>query len=574
MIYFEKLRFKNFLSTGNNFTEVEFEKTPTTLVVGQNGAGKSTMLDALSFAIFGKPHRKISKTQLVNSINGKGTIVEVEFRIGSSNYKVVRGIKPNKFEIWVNGNMVNQNSHAREYQQMLENNIIKLNHKSFHQIVVLGSSSFVPFMQLSGGARREVIEDLLDINVFSKMNGILKEQTSILKDKINNNAHEINLVDTKILAQKKYLRDLTTITSAQKKEKQETINNLQEDIRVLNESNGTLTSEITTNQPTLNEESTKASKDITELDKFMTQFRTQQKNVVKQAKFFSENDICPTCEQDIDADTKQHHLSECKTKAGTIKDALEMGEKKRTSLDLLLEQVNTKLNEVREWQSKVNANTQEIGRINTNITRLQNEIQEIEDNTGDLTEANEGLEKLRIEKEGLQEDKFKLAEQNSYNRVNAELLKDTGIKTKIIRQYLPVINQLTNKYLQILDFFVHFDLDGSFAETIRSRHRDAFSYDSFSEGEKQRIDLSLLFTWRQIAKMKNSVATNLLILDETFDSSLDEEGIENLMKIIATVAEDTNVFVISHKSELEDAAFGRKLEIVKEKNFSHLKKTA
>jgi DNA repair exonuclease SbcCD ATPase subunit len=574
MIYFEKLRFKNFLSTGNNFTEVEFEKTPTTLVVGQNGAGKSTMLDALSFAIFGKPHRKISKTQLVNSINGKGTIVEVEFRIGSSNYKVVRGIRPNKFEIWVNGNMVNQNSHAREYQQMLENNIIKLNHKSFHQIVVLGSSSFVPFMQLSGGARREVIEDLLDINVFSKMNGILKEQTSILKDKINNNAHEINLVDTKILAQKKYLRDLTTITSAQKKEKQDTINNLQEDIRVLNESNGSLTSEITTNQPTLNEESTKVSKDITELDKFMTQFRTQQKNVVKQAKFFSENDTCPTCEQDIDADTKQHHLSECKTKAGTIKDALEMGEKKRNSLDLLLEQVNTKLNEVREWQSKVNANTQEIGRIKTNITQLQNEIQEIENNTGDLTEANEGLEKLRIEKEGLQEDKFKLAEQNSYNRVNAELLKDTGIKTKIIRQYLPVINQLTNKYLQILDFFVQFDLDGSFAETIRSRHRDAFSYDSFSEGEKQRIDLSLLFTWRQIAKMKNSVATNLLILDETFDSSLDEEGIENLMKIIGTVAEDTNVFVISHKSELEDAAFERKLEFVKEKNFSKLKKSA
>ena len=459
-------------------------------------------------------------------------------------------------------------------RQMLENNIIKLNHKSFHQIVVLGSSSFVPFMQLSGGARREVIEDLLDINVFSKMNGILKEQTSILKDKINNNAHEINLVDTKILAQKKYLRDLTTITSAQKKEKQETIDNLQEDIRTLNDSNGTLTSEITTNQPTLNEESNKVSGNITELDKFMTQFKTKQKNVVKQAKFFSENDTCPTCEQDIDADTKQHHLSECKTKAGTIKDALEMGEKKRDSLNLLLEQVNTKLSEVREWQSKVNANTQEIGRINTNITRLQNEIQEIENNTGDLTEANEGLEKLRIEKEGLQEDKFKLAEQNSYNRVNAELLKDTGIKTKIIRQYLPVINQLTNKYLQILDFFVHFDLDGSFAETIRSRHRDAFSYDSFSEGEKQRIDLSLLFTWRQIAKMKNSVATNLLILDETFDSSLDEEGIENLMKIIGTVAEDTNVFVISHKSELEDAAFERKLEFVKEKNFSKLKKSA
>jgi DNA repair exonuclease SbcCD ATPase subunit len=286
MINFEKLRFKNFLSTGNNFTEIDFEVSPTTLVVGHNGAGKSTLLDALSFALFGKPHRKISKTQLVNSINQKGLLVEVEFRIGSQKYKVVRGIKPAKFEIWVNGNMVNQNSHAREYQSMLENNIIKLNHKSFHQIVVLGSSSFVPFMQLSSLARREVIEDLLDINVFSKMNGLLKERMSILKDKISDNGHQLNMVETKINAQKKYLRDLSEITAQQKKEKLDTIKSLQEDIRVLNEKNEELTNEITDKSPSINEGTTKVSEDIASIDKYMAQFKTQQKEVVKQAKFF------------------------------------------------------------------------------------------------------------------------------------------------------------------------------------------------------------------------------------------------------------------------------------------------
>jgi DNA repair exonuclease SbcCD ATPase subunit len=544
MIYFEKLRFKNFLSTGNNFTEIEFDTSPTTLVVGQNGAGKSTMLDALSFGLFGKPHRKISKPQLVNSINNKGTLVEVEFRIGSQNYKVVRGIKPAKFEIWVNGNMVNQNSHAREYQTMLENNIIKLNHKSFHQIVVLGSSSFVPFMQLTSQARRDVIEDLLDINVFSKMNGLLKERMSILKDKISDNTHELSMVETKINAQKKYLRDLSEITAQQKKEKLDTIKSLQEDIRVLNESNEELTNEVTEKSPSVNEGTTKVSKDIASIDQYMAQFKTQQKEVVKQAKFFQENDTCPTCEQDIDETTKNYHLDKCKTKAGTIKNALDIGEVKRGTLLAQQEELQTKMDNIREWQSR---------------------------ERGDLSEANTELETLRVEKEGLQDEKYKLSEQSSYYRVSAEMLKDTGIKTKIIKQYIPVINKLTNEYLQILDFFVHFNLDEAFEETIRSRHRDAFSYDSFSEGEKQRIDLSLLFTWRQIAKMKNSVATNLLVLDETFDSSLDEDGIENLMKIIATVAEDTNVFVISHKSELEDAAFQRKIEFVKEKNFSKLK---
>jgi|TARA_B110000908_G_scaffold147077_1_gene178486 DNA repair exonuclease SbcCD ATPase subunit len=570
MIKFKKLRFKNFLSTGNNFTSVDFDTTPTTLVVGQNGAGKSTMLDALSFGLFGKPHRKISKGQLVNTINQKGTLVEVEFSIGTQNYKVVRGIKPNLFEIWVNGNMVNQDSHAKEYQSMLEKNILMLSHKSFHQIVVLGSSSFVPFMQLAGGSRREVIEDLLDINMFSKMNSLLKEKMSILKDQIANNSHQINLVDTKINAQKKYLRDLSDISFAQKKEKLDTIKTLQDDIRVLNESNAKVTEDVIASK-SVTTEIVSYGKQLNELNEFAATFKNQQKNVVKQAKFFEENDRCPTCDQDIDKKLKEYHLNKCKTKAGTIASALEMHTSRKDDIEQIIEGLNRTQDNIRSWQSKVDANTQEIMRINRNIDTLNNEVSRIDNETGDLSEANTELETLRTDKEELQDNKYKLNEQHSYNQVYAELLKDTGIKTKIIKQYLPVMNQLTNKYLQILDFFVHFDLDESFVETIRSRHRDNFSYDSFSEGEKQRIDLSLLFTWRQIAKMKNSVATNLLILDETFDSSLDEEGIENLMKIISTLGEDTNVFVISHKSELEDAHFHRKIEFVKEKNFSKIK---
>ena len=570
MIKFKKLRFKNFLSTGNNFTSVDFDTTPTTLVIGANGAGKSTMLDALSFGLFGKPHRKISKGQLVNTINQKGTLVEVEFSIGKQNYKIVRGIKPNIFEIWVNGNMVNQDSHAKEYQSMLEKNILMLSHKSFHQIVVLGSSSFVPFMQLAGGSRREVIEDLLDINMFSKMNSLLKEKMSILKDQISNNSHQINLVDTKINAQKKYLRDLSDISFAQKKEKLDTIKTLQDDIRVLNESNAKVTEDVIASK-SVTTEIVSYGKELTELNEFAATFKNQQKNVVKQAKFFEENDRCPTCDQDIDKKLKEYHLNKCKTKAGTIASALEMHTSRKDDIEQIIEGLNRKQDNIRSWQSKVDANTQEIMRINRNIDTLNSEVSRIDNETGDLSEANAELETLRTDKEELQDNKYKLNEQHSYNQVYAELLKDTGIKTKIIKQYLPVINQLTNKYLQILDFFVHFDLDESFVETIRSRHRDNFSYDSFSEGEKQRIDLSLLFTWRQIAKMKNSVATNLLILDETFDSSLDEEGIENLMKIISTLGEDTNVFVISHKSELEDAHFHRKIEFVKEKNFSKIK---
>ncbi|MAI05339.1 MAG: hypothetical protein CMA07_06470 [Euryarchaeota archaeon] len=574
MIKFQKLRFKNFLSTGNNFTELDFLSSPTTLVVGHNGAGKSTMLDALSFGLFGKPHRKVSKNQLVNSINNKGTLVEVEFSVNSQEYKIVRGIKPNKFEIWQGGNMINQNSHAKEYQQVLEKNILKLTHKSFHQIVVLGSSSFVPFMQLSGGARRDVIEDLLDINVFSKMNSLLKEKMSILKDEIQTSNHNLEMCKTKINAQKKYLRDLNAVNTAYRKEKEEKIEEISAEIVELQERNTELSTMVEERQPTLLTQIDDLSVKTKELTEYMSSFKTQIKALVKESKFFEENEVCPSCDQDISQEIRDEKVAKAKRKANELNDTMALAKEKDEDYKSLQESYDAMSEAIRNWQNELNNNNQTISRLQKNITSIHTDLSKAQGETGDLEKANTELETLRESELTLTENKYKLNEQYAYNQVNAELLRDTGIKTKIIKQYIPVINQLTNQYLQILDFFVHFDLDESFQETIRSRHRDAFTYDSFSEGEKQRIDLSLLFTWRQIAKMKNSVATNLLILDETFDSSLDDDGVDNLMKIINSLGEDTHVFVISHKGELEDAAFDRRIEFVKEKNFSKMKEAA
>jgi DNA repair exonuclease SbcCD ATPase subunit len=571
MINFKKLRFKNFLSTGNNFTDISFDTTPTTLVVGHNGAGKSTMLDALSFGLFGKPHRKISKGQLVNTINGKGTVVEVEFSIGTQGYKIVRGIKPNIFEIWVGGDMVNQDSHAKEYQSMLEKNILKLTHKSFHQIVVLGSSSFVPFMQLTGGARREVIEDLLDINIFSKMNSILKEKMSVLRDQITTNGYNIEMCKTKINAQKKYLRDLSAINTAHRKEKESEIESHQVEIEFLQGYNTEHMEIVTTQLADVSKKIEGINTNRNKLIEYQSTFKSQIKTVVKEAKFFDENEHCPTCDQGIAEDLRESKKASARSRAKELNSAMSKSTEQMGSYDNQLVELHSQLEEAKTLQNNVNNNNQMIARLYKQIDGIRSDMDSLSQTTGDLKTANEELESLNTELHKTQDEKYTLNEQYSYNQVNAELLRDTGIKTKIIKQYIPVINQLTNQYLQILDFFVHFDLDESFQETIRSRFRDNFSYDSFSEGEKQRIDLSLLFTWRQIAKMKNSVATNLLILDETFDSSLDDDGVDNLMKILYSLGEETNVFVISHKSELEDAQFQRKLEFVKVKNFSKLK---
>jgi DNA repair exonuclease SbcCD ATPase subunit len=571
MIKFSKLKWRNFLSTGNYFNEIDFLAAPTNLVVGQNGAGKSTMLDALSFALFGKPHRKITKAQLVNTINNKDCIVEVYFTVNGMNYRIVRGIKPARFEIWKGDVMINQNSHSKEYQEILEKNLLQMSHKSFHQIVVLGSSSFVPFMQLNSTSRRDVIEDLLDINIFSKMNIILKEKVSHLKTEIETNSHQIEVVKTKIASQKKYIRDLTAINTAHRKEKESQITELQEEIRTINDTNIELSHNVNVLLPVVTSQLNTLRANRQELDKYYAQFNVQVKSVVKDAKFFDENEHCPTCDQDIAEDLRMSKLAAATTKAKTLKSAMDKAQEKLDEYRNEIETLEVQMQSGLDSQNQLHNNQQTIQRLNRNVDRLRMDMDDMADSDGDMGQANRDLESLDMEVHELTDTKYRLSEKSSYNRIAGELLRDSGIKTKIIKQYVPVINELTNKYLQILDFFVHFELDESFNETIRSRYRDAFSYDSFSEGEKQRIDLSLLFTWRQIAKMKNSVSTNLLILDETFDSSLDGEGVDNLMKIIETLKEDTNVFVISHKAELEDAHFERKLTFYKDKNFSKLK---
>ena len=565
MITFRTLKFKNFLSTGDNFTKIEFTKTPTTLVVGQNGSGKSTMLDALSFALFGKAHRNINKAQLINSVNGKGTLVEVEFAVAGASYKVVRGLKPAKFEIWQGDKMINQDSHAKEYQRILEQNILKLNHKTFHQIVVLGSSSFIPFMQLPASTRREVIEDLLDINVFSKMNTLLKEKVSVLRDKITDNSHARDMCKTKVEGMQRHLADLTKISDAAKREKEEELVEEQKELARLEK---LLDDTLKESFEVLERELDKVGKKKSELEKYQFQFESKIKKFNKDIKFYEDNDTCPTCDQEITADTKDRKITESRNSRTEIEEA---GVKLQKQLESVKEVTDVIQSDYLEQHTLLNNQSEyrsNISKIRTRIQNIQSDLMGWEDGLVDMQAAQSDLLLEKDRQTKLDAERLSLFEERECNNVITELLKDTGIKTKIIKQYLPVINKLTNEYLQVLDFYVHFLLDDSFKETIRSRHRDAFSYDSFSEGEKQRIDLALLFTWRQVARMKNSIATNLLILDETFDSSLDADGVENLLKILETLDDKTNVFIISHKGELLDNKFDRKIEFIKHKNFS------
>ena len=571
MIHFKSCEWKNFLSTGSDPIKILLDKTPSTLIVGQNGAGKSTLLDALSFALFGKPHRDIKKDQMINSINKKGTLVTVEMTIGSHEFKIVRGIKPGKFEIYQNGNLINQASNARDYQKFLEQNILKLNHKSFHQVVVLGSSSFIPFMQLPVWSRRNIIEDLLDINIFSKMNTLLKERNSKIKDELTDVNHQIDILKTKMDAQSKYIKDLQELNDDQIEKKRESIEVHKKEINKLFDESKELGKNLSASILTEEKHSGELVKKLSQLDSYDMSFNDKIKGLVDESRFYEENDQCPTCDQPIEEEKKTEKLSLLKDKAKEIQNAKQDLTKNIDELKVEQQEVSNSLNKLRQKQQKINSNNDAIALLQKEVNKVQKEIDGLQGQTGDVSKAKKELNALRKSKETSTEKKLEYVEERTYNEVIGEMLKDTGIKTKVIKQYLPVMNRLINSYLQVLDFFVSFHLDENFNETIRSRHRDSFNYASFSEGEKQRIDLALLFTWRQIAKMKNSAASNLLILDETFDSSLDLDGVDNLTKILDTLDDGSNVFIISHKGDVLENKFRSKIEFFKERNFSKIK---
>jgi DNA repair exonuclease SbcCD ATPase subunit len=553
MIIFEKLRWKNFLSTGNAFTEIDFTRSPNTLIVGENGSGKSTMLDALCFGLFNKPFRAISKGQLLNSVNGKGLSVEVEFKIGTKEYKVIRGVKPNFFEIHCDGSLIDQDASLRDTQKYLEDSVLKLNFKSFTQIVILGSASFTPFMQLPLGSRREIIEDILDIQIFTTMNQVLKEKVNKMKETIRDIEANVEVSKQKAILQKQYIENLEN----DKKIKIAEIEKQIEDIHASIEEHEKQIVEKETEKTSLGNPKDRMKK----LNVFKEKFSSQITKVNKELDFYHNHDDCPTCKQGIPHDFKEEIKNE--------------RQKKIEELTNASEQIDTEFETLNKSMEKFIDITDSIADINSEIitsqkylTRLQSDISTAKSNVADIDEEKKKLKdlaKIVVQHEAERTEK---SEESHYLSVASNLLKDTGIKTRIIRQYLPAINKLVNKFLASMDFFVQFDLDEKFNETIKSRHRDKFSYASFSEGEKQRIDLALLFTWRTIAKMKNSAATNLLILDEVFDSSLDNNGTDYVMTLLNTIGEEANVFVISHKGDQLFDKFRSVIKFEKKQNYS------
>ena len=570
MILFRKIKWKNLLSTGNHFTEIQFDKSPSTLIVGSNGAGKSTMLDALCFVLFGKPFRSVNKPLLLNSINGKDCLVEVEFNSGNKHYKIVRGIKPNVFEIWQDGEMINQDAAVRDYQEYLEKFILKLNYKSFTQIVILGSASFTPFMQLSASDRRAIIEELLDIQVFSAMNNILKDKITMNKDATITKKYDIDLAEQKYSLQKKHIDELKQNNEDKVKEYEGEISGSANTISTLAEQIELFSNEVRQLQILVNAKAETEAK-VKKITKLESQIESNLSKFRKDINFFQHNDDCPTCRQAIAMEFKEKELTLLGTKVTECDHGLQELEKK-----LLAEQ--SKLNSISETQKKIQELQIEIATKNTTITetntyikRLEKQIEDLKLNKSSTDKEEQELSIINESLSQLKQHLRTLIDEKTYYEVASGLLKDTGIKTKIIKQYLPIINKLVNKYLASFDFFVNFNLDESFKETIKSRHRDDFTYDSFSEGEKQKIDLALLFSWRAVAKLKNSANTNLLILDEVFDSSLDANGTEYLMTILQML-EGTNVFVISHKGDILQDKFRNVIRFEKVKNFSRIVK--
>ena len=569
MIIFKTVRYKNFLSTGQQFIEIQLDRAPATLVVGENGAGKSTMLDALCFGLFQRPFRNIKKDQLINSINEKESVVEVEFTVGKKDYKIIRCIKPNKFEIWCNGDMLNQDAAVRDYQKHLEQQILKLNFRSFTQVVILGNASFVPFMQLKARYRRQVVEEILDIEIFSKMNLMFREKQKSQDEVIKQADFDYQMLDSKIDTQKKHIDEISQ-------------NNLESiDTKKLEIEKSNL--DIKNYQKDIDDtmiEKAKLQKQI--LDEVAVNTRYKKLHTMeaklentcskhkKDLKFFETYDDCPTCQQAIDSAFKSQMIDKKKSKVDEIESGMQQLEKEITTTETRLKKINDTMVLIREQELLINRFQTSINEIQKYIAKINSEIEELSDEkfssgvaTGELSQLQENLTQADLDKKKYKEEKL-------YIDTARVLMQDTGIKTKIIKQYLPIMNQYINKNLADMDFFVNFTLDEEFNETIKSRHRDVFNYHSFSEGEKLRIDLAILFTWREIAKLKNSTNTNLLILDEIFDSSLDSSGTDEFMRILNSTMEKENVFVISHKGDTLIDKFPRVMKFEKYKNFTRM----
>ena len=567
MIHFETVRWKNFLSTGNNFTEIQLDRNSTTLIIGENGAGKSTILDALCFGLFGKPFRNINKGQLLNSVNSGAALVEVEFRIGLKKIKVIRGIKPNVFEIYINGNMYNQDANARDYQKYLEQQILKLNYRSFTQVVILGSSTFIPFMQLKARQRREVVEEILDIQIFSLMNILLKQQLKTISEDIREIDYSYNLTEEKIDLQRKYINDMFMHKEKLINEKtiliscnEEEVFKMKLDIKFHTENNNELLRQITDGD-TVNDKHLKL-KDI------QSQLKEKHRAHTRLIGFFEKNEDCPTCQQHIDEVFKKDMIDTESKKSEKLVSGMEELKDELSKLSVRQKDIKDIANRIRENEVHIAKENSSLVQLEKFNATLQTEIDQLEN--GEVNKNDhEKLEGLKKELAGLDTQKSKLREDQTYAEAARNMLQDTGIKTKIIKQYLPVMNKLINTYLTSMEFYVNFTLDENFNETIKSRYRDEFTYASFSEGEKMRIDLALLFTWRAVAKMKNSTNTNLLVLDEIFDSSLDGTGTDEFLKILNTLG-DENVFVISHKQDALADKFRSTIKFEKVKNFSHM----
>ena len=569
MIIFKKLRYQNLLSTGNQFTELDLNRSKSTLVVGENGAGKSTFIEALTFALYGTPFRNINKPQLINSITGKNLVVELEFSIGKKEYMVRRGIKPNVFEIFLNGRLIDQTADIREYQEMLEKQILKLNFKSFSQIVVLGSANYVPFMQMKSQDRRKVVEDLLDIQIFSVMNSLLKEKQQTNRSDLQDVDYKIDLCQQKIDMHRKHIDTLKANNDELIEQKRQKIREHQEGVDSYGIDIETLMEQVEAlNQQVADQD--KVANRKTKLVQMEASLEDRVRKLNKEIQFFHDHDNCPTCKQGIDHDFKNETIQSRQLKTQEVSEAI-------SKIESEIEGANDRLNiiadinkSITSVNTKIQENNQQIKFLNRYITDLTKEIKDLEDQADKITTDQDETSSFVEELENHSKRKEMLSNQKAVFDVSSHLLKDTGIKTKIIRQYVPIMNKLINKYLAAMDFFVNFELDESFNETIKSRFRDDFSYASFSEGEKMRIDLSLMFTWRAIAKLRNSASTNLLIMDEVFDSSLDAGGTEEFLKILESLTLDTNTFIISHKGDQLYDKFHSVLRFEKHANFSRI----